>query len=431
MIHAPLAQWKLGVIASALGSLLGALGGQLRMASLAQKAANREKTLQALGWTCWISGQLLGQVAIPLAPATAVACVTFSGSLLFNALLAPLVLCEELTRYHWIGVFLLCAGGGLVTLNTSHQDQHYSVAMLLAFHRGAHFVVIAVTCIFVMIALVTRALVQRKPLDMSSFAFVFALTGACDLLVTKFSLQLLRVWAWAKNVCDQPSRALVITALATMAVFHILVFSFQVVSTRYRQALLSVPLFLGSGAVLQVTLCGAYFQELQNLPWSSTVGFSVGLALMLAGMVVTSRASQADAAADHSKAGSDTDSEYPISHAESVLGQVPDFTPPTAASAHISSGLLGRSHSSMSSSDLVFLVDIQRSAMCFGATCYVERGRVQVQRPMGRKGGSLPALQKPFLSESEHFEAKGFPVAASAPEFRFVSGRETTTLRAN
>ncbi|CAJ1401129.1 unnamed protein product [Effrenium voratum] len=80
--------WQGGVAASLLGSFSGTLGGQLRICSLTQEGQAKVRCLQACGWGFWLVGQLLGQVAILLAPASLTACVTFSGSLLSISALA-------------------------------------------------------------------------------------------------------------------------------------------------------------------------------------------------------------------------------------------------------------------------------------------------------------------------------------------------------
>merc|ERR1712012_745411 len=87
--------WQLGVLASCSASFLGTLGMQLRiLADGAMLDASGDSTrprwlsgravwcLQLLGWTSWLTGQGLGQLAILLAPATIVACTAFSSSLL-------------------------------------------------------------------------------------------------------------------------------------------------------------------------------------------------------------------------------------------------------------------------------------------------------------------------------------------------------------
>merc|ERR1712079_326742 len=68
------------------------------------------------------------------------------------------------------------------------------------------------------------------------------------------------------------------------------IFGFQVASAYFRQALIAMPLFLGSGCIMQVSLCGFFFQEFRTFDHQSTIGFLTGLAVVLAGLAVTSRA---------------------------------------------------------------------------------------------------------------------------------------------
>lgn len=65
------------------------------------------------------------KVAILLAPATVASCVNFSSSLLWNALLAPFVLHERLSRTHGLGILLLSGGGTAVTWASCHSDPTY------------------------------------------------------------------------------------------------------------------------------------------------------------------------------------------------------------------------------------------------------------------------------------------------------------------
>ncbi|CAJ1335766.1 unnamed protein product, partial [Effrenium voratum] len=110
-----------------------------------------------------------------------------------------------------------------------------------------------------------------------------------------------------------------------------------VAAAYYRKALQSLPLFLGSGALMQVVVCGTFFDEFSSLEKHQKVFFSVGLALVMLGMVVTSMAGEEPQA--HLAAGSKGD------RFES---------------------LLERGHGSISSADLLLLGDIQKSALCWG-----------------------------------------------------------------
>ncbi|CAJ1446866.1 unnamed protein product, partial [Effrenium voratum] len=293
------------------------------------------RCLQACGWGFWLVGQLLGQVAILLAPASLTACVTFSGSLLSNAVLAPVLLREQLTRMHGLSILLLGLGGFVVTSFSSHADQEYSWLQLRNFVKRPAFLCCAMTMIAVTTFLVGRALWNRF-LDLLSFTYLFAVTGAVDLLVTKFTLQLLRLLVVVKTEQEEPAKKVVSTCIVMTLALHFGVFCFQVAAAYYRKALQSLPLFLGSGALMQVVVCGTFFDEFSSLEKHQKVFFSVGLALVMLGMVVTSMAGEEPQA--HLAAGSKGD------RFES---------------------LLERGHGSISSADLLLLGDIQKSALCW------------------------------------------------------------------
>jgi len=296
--------WQVGVLASCSASFLGTLGMQLRiladgaMFNVSGDSARprwlRGRAvwcLQVLGWTSWLVGQGLGQLAILFAPATIVACTAFSSSLLCNTLLAPFVLRERLTRAHGVGVVLLCVGGSMVTLIAGViAPPNYSGADLLQLGLRVPFLVNAGTCLAIAVGMGVACAVRRQRLDVWSFAFLFALCGATDLLVTKCTLGLLSRLAIEKNGEQQASASLLTCCSSTMVLLHIIVFFFQVASTRYGEALQNMPLFLGSGAMMQVALAGTFFNEFSTWGQGRDAVFVVGFGLMLAGLVVTSRA---------------------------------------------------------------------------------------------------------------------------------------------
>jgi len=403
------------VLAALLGSFCGTLGGQLRICSLTCKG-RVALSLQVLGWTFWVVGQGLGQVGILLAPATIAACVTFSGSLLCNALLAPIVLHEHLTRLHGLGVVLLTTGGTLVTLSSDHSSPEYSWAELSSFWHRPVFLAAAAGCLSAALVILAVA-ARRAHLAVWSFAFLFALCGSVDLLVAKYTLELLRICAGGRQ-SSLPSSAVVLAYTALMLLLHVATFLFQVASAYYRKALQSMPLFLGSGCIVQVSLCGIFFEEFGGFTGTRTFTFLSGLALVIAGMLVTSHAAPAQAAPE-----SPTGEQRPhlSDLSEEAVAEIPSFNPPTGNSPNragspwppiISSGLLARNSSSLSSADFVFLGEIQRSAMCFRGQYNLTKSPVGLQR----KFESAPLFQ-PLLAAppSPPSRGRGRAINASAP----------------
>jgi len=280
-------RWKLGIGASCLGSLLIAIGLQLRILAISVEGRKRW-TLELCGWCAWISGQGLGQVAIALAPATIAASLSFSVALLCNFLLAPVVLQERLTKLHCLGVLLLSFGALLVIHFSSHTSWEYSGDHFMDLAQRGPFVGLASCCYSLAVLLAVRTLWGHGRLDAASFAFVFALCGATDLTVTKFALQLLGTWIAVKP--PHPSTSVVVSLASAMVCLHLGVLWFQAVSTRYGRALQNVPLFLASGFIMQVSFGGTFYNEFSEFDARRSAVFSLGLAIMLVGLGVTSHA---------------------------------------------------------------------------------------------------------------------------------------------
>jgi len=281
--------WQIGVCTSCLSSFLGTLGVQWRILSLhyEDNELARSRCLQALGWTFWLTGQALGQVAIMLTPSTIVACVQFSSCLFFNAVLAPFVLHEHLTWKHGLGILLLSGGGCTVTEVSTHTDQAYTLDQLYAFGQRPFFLLTMAICFGAALALTART-ASRRHLDSVSFAYFWALCGAIDLLLTKFTLLMLRLWAVAADGAEVPSPLVLVSFVAIMLLSHLLVLACQVVSTNYGEALQNMPLFMASGAMMQVALGGIFFDEFREFGATRFTFFYVGFSLMLAGLGVTS-----------------------------------------------------------------------------------------------------------------------------------------------
>ncbi|CAE8673954.1 unnamed protein product, partial [Polarella glacialis] len=141
---------------------------------------------------------------------------------------------------------------------------------------------------------------------------------------------------------------------------------------------------------MQVLLCGIFFDEFGEFTHLQTLVFLSGLGLILAGLVATSMAPQVEAEKSAlpqfpQHTGRQESLDTPAD--ELLPGDLPVFVPPTALLkripedrpiAIISSGLLERSSSSLFSSDLFLVGEIQRSAMCFG-------GRYQLGKAVPNK----------------------------------------------
>jgi len=292
-------RWKLGIGASCLGSLLIAIGLQLRILAISVEGRKRW-TLELCGWCIWISGQGLGQVAIALAPATIAASLSFSVALLCNFLLAPVVLQERLTKLHCLGVLLLSFGALLVINFSSHTSQEYSGDHFVDLAQRGPFVGLASCCYSLAVLLTVRTFCTRDRLDANSFAFVFALCGATDLTVSKFALQLLGTWTAAKP--PNPVTNVTVSLASAMVCLHLVILWFQIVSTRYGRALQNVPLFLASGFIMQVLFSGTFYDEFSEFDARRSAVFSLGLASMLLGLGVTSHAASDTAPTEQEEA---------------------------------------------------------------------------------------------------------------------------------
>lgn len=403
-----LARWEIGVLACLAGSFSGTLGGQLRICSLA--CCGRTATLlQIAGWTFWIGGQILNQVAILLAPAIVAACVVFSSSLLWNALLAPVVLHEQLTRAHCLGMLLLSTGGTVFTLASVHSDQAYSWPQLEDLGQQPLFMMTAGIC-FVTAFVILISFARSSQLDLWSFAFLFALTGSTDLLVTKYTLQLLRLLVVAKRH-ELPPGFVVTSAFSAMLVMHCFTFGFQVVSAYYKNALESLPLFLGSGAMLQVLLCGLFFNEFSGFDNTHLLALLAGFTLVLAGMLVTSTAVTATSAVS-----SPAESPGEIS----TVPSLPSFEPPTSLWKLRGVRPLAKKSISLSSSDLFMVSEFQKSAMVFRTKCTMP----EVQ-PLLRRSGSAPHFTAPLLESCGSGKLHVQPGAASCPPVCHRPGHES------
>mmetsp|Transcript_95168 Transcript_95168/g.188536 ORF Transcript_95168/g.188536 Transcript_95168/m.188536 type:complete len:346 (+) Transcript_95168:82-1119(+) len=290
-------QWQLGIGASCLSSLLSTIGVQCRILAVSFEGGKMGWILELCGWCIWVSGQGLGQVAIALAPATIAACLSFSGTLLWNAMLAPVVLQERLTRLHGLGVLLLSFGAVLVMRFSSCKSQEYSGDHFLELAQRGPFMGLASCFYGLALVLVARTFCKRDRLDAVSFAFLFALCGATDLTVTKFALQVLVAWGAATPL--QPSTALAVSLASAMVCLHLACLCFQAVSTKYGEALQNIPLFLGSGFIMQFLLSGTFYEEFKDFDTCRSAVVALGLAFMLVGLRVTSHAAQDATPAAH------------------------------------------------------------------------------------------------------------------------------------
>mmetsp|Transcript_49698 Transcript_49698/g.118422 ORF Transcript_49698/g.118422 Transcript_49698/m.118422 type:complete len:404 (-) Transcript_49698:43-1254(-) len=364
-----------GVLTSCLGCFVATLGVQLRISALAVSSRKIATLRELTGWVLWAIGQGLGQVAIAIAPASVIACTTFCGSLLSNALLAPVILHEQLTWAHWVGLLFLALGGSSVTVASSHETVAYSVQDLSALAHREVFLAMMMICFLAGLPLVVNAW-QLHSVGLWCFAYLFALCGATDLLLTKCTLQILQL-CWppshtaAATASERPPLLTLTLFAACMLVTHIASLGFWVASTSYGDALQNTPIFLGIGTLLQVVMCGTFFNEFAHLSVRRELCFCGGFACMLLGLAITTYGSklQRECAA--------TKQQRQL--VEELLAAHEDLP---ATSPLLTSGIMEKRIVDVArSADLLLLPELQRSAVCF---------RAQTKLPQLRQVGSEP-----------------------------------------
>eukprot|EP00927_Polykrikos_kofoidii_P020741 TRINITY_DN19880_c0_g1_i1.p1 TRINITY_DN19880_c0_g1~~TRINITY_DN19880_c0_g1_i1.p1 ORF type:complete len:449 (-),score=66.01 TRINITY_DN19880_c0_g1_i1:175-1521(-) len=365
-----ISQWELGVVASILGTFFLTIGIQLRiLAGIGLLRKGRKLALEASGWVLWIFGQGLLQVAIALAPATINACMSFTGALLWNAFLAPLVLKETLTKAHFIGMVLLASGGILVTYYASHEDHKYSQARFWILLERGPFVGMAGVCYFIVFIIAVYGY-WRRSMDVFCFAYVYALVGATDMIVTKYTLQFCGSYATnLSEVEDHPSLPGLAVFVTLMISLHLGVLACQAVSTGYGEALKNMPLFLASGTVLQITISGTFYNEFSDFGPVRAAAFGTGLFLIFAGLLCTA---SADPARGNASENADTE-EWSLNEelldvledAEEGEKDEEDPEPTVRVSKDTDTSPASAKHVLAFTMGSMCHMDLERTAMCF------------------------------------------------------------------
>eukprot|EP00928_Gymnodinium_smaydae_P006391 TRINITY_DN12257_c0_g2_i2.p1 TRINITY_DN12257_c0_g2~~TRINITY_DN12257_c0_g2_i2.p1 ORF type:complete len:549 (+),score=62.63 TRINITY_DN12257_c0_g2_i2:61-1647(+) len=389
MLSIGVAEWQLGLLASGVGCFSGTVGVQLRILALTLDG-NTSMACHIAGWILWLSGEGFKQLSIGLAPATLITCFSFSAAMLFNTLLAPIVLREKLTLLHGAGVALLCAGGTLVSVVASHGDQNYSWSDLCAYAHSKAFLLTLAVVLSLAATLISRV-VRNADIDVWTFAFLFSLSGAFDLLVTKLVFQLVRLHI--VNASDDDSAGPFVAlplGVCLLILMHVVVFGFQLQSTSFGDALQNVPLFLGSGVMMQVIVCGAFFDEFEQS--RRVIGFVGAFVCMLGGLYIIS---QAPKFASDSEAGaqllpSGDLSPSPVDSSASLGRRMTGV---------ISSGALGNQMQQQKSfSDLLLVRDLQLSAVGFSEGPASQAAMTAMRSTAGMADAVVPSHMTHTLS---------------------------------
>jgi len=114
--------------------------------------------------------------------------------------------------------------------------------------------------------------------------------GCVDLVCTKCFYELVRLQTSTALVDEQKPGLWLEVALVAMLILHSGNLGFQVTSTNYGDALQNLPLFLGTGIMMQVLLCGTFFDEFRQMQPVAGFTFAGGLVLMMVGLFTTSQA---------------------------------------------------------------------------------------------------------------------------------------------
>lgn len=298
--------WALGVLCSTLASFGTVVGMLLQKWSHMQESkknvALERKTHVMCRPLWWLSLFFMILVPAPLdiaafAFASQSLLAPLSGvTLLLNAVFAPLVLKEKVTRRDLLASVLIALGAGITTVFGAHTQTQYTVPTLyILFARPAwiFFQVLANVGVVVLWVAVRLALSERsrfvnlrvvcKSYLAYLLALLVALSGAQQMVFTKTVSELIAASINGDMQFTYFLTYVLIVLAIWMAVFQI---GYLNKGLELFDAVYFLPLYNAALIVLCIVVGGIYFDEVAHVSWWQILLFVAGVMICLGGVLL-------------------------------------------------------------------------------------------------------------------------------------------------
>jgi hypothetical protein len=217
-------------------------------------------------------------------------------TLLLNAVFAPLVLKEKVTRRDLVASVLIALGAGITTVFGAHTQTQYTVPtlyILFARPEWIFFQVLANAGVLVLWMAVRLALSERsrfvglrillKNYLAYLLALLVALTGAQQMVFTKTVSELIAESIEGDMQFTYFLTYVLIGLAIWMAVFQI---GYLNKGLELFDAVYFLPLYNAALIVLCIVVGGIYFDEVAHVTWLQILLFVVGVMICLGGVLL-------------------------------------------------------------------------------------------------------------------------------------------------
>lgn len=288
--------WMLGVIVCIAGTLFTSLGLVLQKFSHEKNAKLGEAVVYysqpwwILGFSVFFAGQIVGVVAMPMAPQAMLSCLG-ALSLVFNAIFAWAMLGEHLHRLELVGMMGIIAGAGLVVhmtpvekgldITTAGLPQIVGPLFRLAF--------LGVGAGLALMLVAFRLVVEyHSPQLISIFwALVSGVCSGYTVTLFKCTSYLIvaseRTQPWSHWKCYMVLIVAVLLCVAQLHTVNIALHSGRAMSV--------VPTIFAFNLLAQIGIGEVAYMEMAGMRMSQAVGFGGGIALILVCVVAIVRMS--------------------------------------------------------------------------------------------------------------------------------------------
>eukprot|EP00298_Acanthocystis_sp_HF-20_P015583 c21185_g1_i1.p1 GENE.c21185_g1_i1~~c21185_g1_i1.p1 ORF type:complete len:486 (+),score=198.18 c21185_g1_i1:25-1458(+) len=302
--------WAIGIIlciASACASVLGlTCQKKAHMKNEHLPIEKRKPYIKIPIWWCGLGGIILGAIldflSLGFAPQTVVASLG-STTLVINALVAPLILKEKLSRLEIVGTLTITIGAAIAVSSSSQKAQSYNLDILKCLYRESGFIIYAVVISAFALTLYTLFKIADKKAESDDISYYpywakihpFTVTtlsgtlGAQSLLFAKsFSIILRGIYSpsadsdGASVFLHYETYLIIVAMICTIiSQTHTLNLSLQ----RF-DSVVVLPLFQVFWITMGVFGAGAYFKEFNDVTVSSILIFVLGILIVTCGIAI-------------------------------------------------------------------------------------------------------------------------------------------------
>jgi len=298
--------WLIAVLLGSLASFVSNLGLTLqklqhqRSAAISDARKYYVQPLWMVGLCLIILGSLADFTALSFGPQSLVAPLG-SLTLVCNAILAPLLLREQISRHELLATFIIIFGSTIAVIFASHEDKLYSISDLFDFYWGVPWLLyfFSISAFVAAVLLFIRKmhtferegdkqelLARYRVLYRLAYPSISGAVGAQSVLLAKCSVELLVNTVEHRGMFLADYRSYLVMASLGATIFLQIMWLNE--GLRRFSASYTVPVFTAFWIILSICSGLVFYKEYKGMSWTRLGTFWLGVCITIGGVYIIS-----------------------------------------------------------------------------------------------------------------------------------------------